>query len=82
MKDAIREIIGKTITGIVTATNDRSPQTRLFLGFADGTYFEFWGEFTCSGGVDKGDIKAAEAYARKFPGSTIRTFPENNRAGQ
>lgn len=40
VKDSLRQVIGKTVDGVVVCRNpDRS---QLFLAFEDGTSFEFW----------------------------------------
>lgn len=54
MKDAINEIVGKTISGIVSVENEHhAPRHQLILLFSDGTSFEFYGDsFTCAAGID------------------------------
>ncbi len=42
MKDGIREIIGKTISGVVVKINSRQPRSQVFLVFTDDTFFEFY----------------------------------------
>ncbi len=82
MKDGVGEIVGKSIAGIVVAENNRPPRVQLFLTFADGTYFEIWGDnFTCAGGVDRGDAETAAAYAKSFGARITKTFPNPNAAG-
>jgi hypothetical protein len=64
MKNGIKQIVGKTVSGIVVASKDGAPRQQLFLSFTDGTYFEIWGEsFSCAGGVDTGSHATAVAYA-------------------
>lgn len=79
MKDGIREIVGKTISGVVIAQNqERSPRNQVFLTFSDGTYFEIWGDsFTCAGGVDRGTADDAIAYAKSFHAQITQKYPEN-----
>jgi hypothetical protein len=54
MKDALKQILGKRIAGVVVAQSDRDPRQQVFLVFSDGTRFEFYGpDFTCCGGLDE-----------------------------
>jgi len=64
MKPGIKNIIGKTISGIVVANNMANPKQQMFLIFSDGTYLEFYGEgFSCAGGLDFGGAAEASQYA-------------------
>ena len=67
MKDHIRDIVGKTITGVIVAKKENDlPRHQVFLVFSDDTYFEFYGsDFCCAGGVDKGGYVAARDYAER-----------------
>ena len=60
MKDGIKEIIGKTISGIVVKDCGRPPRSQVHLIFDDCTYFELYTSDTetikGAGGVDRGDI--------------------------
>lgn len=56
MKTGARQIIGKTITGVIIKRTKGSeiPRTMLFITFDDGTYYEFYsmnGEILNTGGV-------------------------------
>lgn len=77
MKQAIGQIVGKTISGIVVAKKSNYPCVQLFITFTDGTYFEIYGDdFTCAGGVDRGDAEKAASYAKSFAGAKITaTYP-------
>lgn len=76
MKDGIKEIIGKTVSGAVVGKNSRQPHVQLMLTFTDGTYFEIWGDsFTCAGGVDKGNAETASAYVTSMGGSVTQRYP-------
>lgn len=56
MKNGLREIVGKRISGVVHAVSDREPRIQVFLLFTDGSRFEFYGpNFSCCSGVDRGD---------------------------
>ena len=53
MKDGLKHIVGKEIAAVVVAKADRAPHQQVFLVFADGTRFEFWGDdFNCTAGLD------------------------------
>jgi hypothetical protein len=67
-KDALQEVIGKTIRSIVFRSGiNISPETQLFLVFEDDTYFEFYGqEIDFVRSLSEGDITKAMDYARKF----------------
>jgi hypothetical protein len=84
MKNGIRQIIGKSVSGVVLAENDeRSPRTQLFLTFSDGTYLEIWGdEFTYAGAFDRGTIETASAYAKKFGSRITEIHPSPASEGE
>ncbi len=42
MKDGIKEILGKTITGVVVKARDGVPRSQVFLLCSDNTYFELY----------------------------------------
>jgi len=78
MKDGVRDIIGKTIVGVVAAENTRSPTTQLFLAFSDGTYFEIWGDtFTGAGGLDQGSTLDIVKYVESTGGKVSATYTKN-----
>ncbi len=65
MKTGIRQIIGKTVSHVVVATNERAPRQQMFLVFSDGKMLEFWGEhFNCGSGLDRGGVAEAVRHAR------------------
>jgi hypothetical protein len=75
MKDGLKQVIGKHISGVVVASRPSSPRQQLFLTFADGTYFEIWGDsFSCAGGVDLGGAPAAIAYATGMGAKITRLY--------
>lgn len=80
MKDGAKEILGKTIKGVViaTATGPDRPASRLFLVFADGTYFEFYSDTNIrpTGGVDPGGLDKVKAYIRKTDEIVFETYPK------
>jgi len=55
--DVLSQLLGKTVSGLVTTTNNEScPRSQLILTFTDGTSFEFWvdtGHILTASGVDK-----------------------------
>lgn len=77
MKDGVREIVGKSVSGVIVAKNDQGePHVQVFLTFSDGTYFEFWGEnFSCAGGVMRGDKSAVATYLESLGAAITKTFP-------
>jgi|CXWL01.1.fsa_nt_gi hypothetical protein len=65
MKDGIRNIVGKTISGVVVKEADRLPRSQIYLLFSDGTYFEIYsgsGDMSGAGGVDVGGIEKVRQY--------------------
>lgn len=65
MKDGIRDVVGKTISGVVVKEADRLPRTQIFLLFTDGTYFEIYsgsGDISGAGGIDVGGIDKVRQY--------------------
>jgi hypothetical protein len=65
MKDGIRNIVGKTISGVVVKEADRLPRSQIYLLFSDGTYFEIYsgsGDMSGAGGVDVGGIEEVRRY--------------------
>ncbi|MGE0594655.1 MAG: hypothetical protein AB7G23_08975 [Vicinamibacterales bacterium] len=65
MKDAIRDIVGKSIAGVVVKESDRPPRRQVFLVFSDGTYYELYsgsGDIKGAGGIDTGGLEAVRNY--------------------
>lgn len=77
MKNGLKDIVGKTVSGVAVAANSHShPHQQVFLIFPDGTYFEFYGEqFSCASGLDKGDMEKACSYAKKGGGDIKAVYP-------
>lgn len=72
MAKAQEALIGKTIVGIVEAENERrSPHRQTFFIFADGTYFELWGELYSIGTLDRGGLKEVLEYAESTMGARV-----------
>ena len=82
MKDGLKEIVGKQIAAVVVATSDGPPRNQVFLVFADGSNFEFYGEnFTCCGGLDRTRhieryIESGRGQITSVYGDTVRLEPE------
>ncbi len=72
VKTAIREILGRTVTGVLVSENPRHPPTQLFLVFSDGTSYEIYGQLSSASGLDKGGMAAAEQYAAGFRGTQTK----------
>ena len=74
MKSGVKQIIGKTISGVVVKESKNSPRTQLFLLFNDGTYYEFYsglGDICGAGGVDRGGIHEVNQYLSGSPDRKI-----------
>jgi hypothetical protein len=69
MKDAIREILGKTISGVVVKRHpDGYPSSQVFLLFDDDTHYELYTskeKIKGIGGVDPGGKDKVLAYRRE-----------------
>jgi hypothetical protein len=73
MKGGLKHIVGKQITGVLVAASERSPHEQVFLVFADGSDFEFWGDdFNCGAGLDRAD--GIERYVRSGKGEVVRVY--------
>ena len=73
MKNGLKDIIGKQITAVVVASSDRAPKQQVFLVFADGTHFEFWGEsFSCCSGLDPAE--GIEPYVESGAGKIVSVY--------
>ena len=65
MKDGIRQIVGKTISGVVVKEADRLPRMQVYLLFTDGTYFEIHsgsGDMCWASRLDVGGIERVREY--------------------
>ena len=65
MKDAIKYLVGKTISGVVVKSSNRTPRIQVFLVFTDDTYYEFYcgsGDLTGAGAIDRGGLEAVRLY--------------------
>ena len=75
MKDGVKYLVGKQIAAVVVARSKRPPHHQVFLVFADGTRFEFWGEnFSCCSGLDRAD--GIEDYVRAGGGMVEQVHAE------
>lgn len=76
MRNAIKCVVGKTISGVVFREGAKSPEAQVFLVFDDGTYYEIYGQsINGTAGVDKGGVEEVLAYLASF-GGTVTTYPE------
>jgi len=72
MKNGLKGIIGKQIAAVVVASG-RAPRQQVFLVFADGTRFEFWGEgFNCRSRLDS--AAGIEEYVESGAGRIDRVY--------
>ncbi len=65
MRSGFKNIVGKTIKGIVVKGSDfKNPKSQIFLLFSDNTYYEFYCDSTIKGnhGIDKGGIDIVKNY--------------------
>ena len=63
MRDAIEQIVGKTISGVVVKKRDTFPRSQVFILFSDNTYYELYGEvIKGAGGIDRGGLEAVLKY--------------------
>jgi hypothetical protein len=73
MKSGVREIVGKTIAGVVVKESDGLPRRQVFLLLTDGTYFEFYGVLYGISGVRNGSLEAVRKYLTP-PMQTVMEF--------
>ncbi len=65
MKDGIKEILGKTITGVIAKERAGVPQSQLFLLFSDNTCFELYcidSVISGTGGLWEGGMDGVRRY--------------------
>lgn len=76
MKDGLKDIVGKQIAAVAVARGERARvREQVFLVFADGTRFEFYGDgFSCCGGVDRAE--GIERYVKSGGGEVVRVYGE------
>ena len=69
MKDAIRHILGKTISGVIVKQHDTGhPSSQVFLLFDDDTHYELWSNgpvISGAGGVDPGGRGKVQSIGRE-----------------
>lgn len=78
MKSGLREIVGKTISDVIVARNERGdPANQVFLVFDDGSFFEVWGaQFNCNGGVWPGGVAEPEHYVGRCGAKVVDRYPQ------
>ena len=65
MGSVIKDIVGKTIKGIVVKKSDiKNPTSQIFLLFNDNTYYEFYCDSIIRGtnGIDNGGMDTVKNY--------------------
>lgn len=73
MKGGLKHIVGKQIAAVVVAASERSPHEQVFLVFADGSSFEFWGDdFNCGAGLDR--VDGIARYVKSNQGEIVRAY--------
>jgi hypothetical protein len=80
MKDGIKQIVGKTIRGVVVAERPSDSRRQVFLVFSDDTHFELWGDsFTGAGGVDPGGLEEVRSYCANMKSQvTLEVSPSTH----
>ena len=77
MKNGIKQIVGKTVAGVVVADSAtrKSPSQHLFLTFTDGTFFEIYGEdFSGASGVNPGGLAEVASCAGQLGATITATY--------
>jgi len=66
MKDVIKNIVGKTIQGVVVTKAHNANRMHVYLAFSDNTYFELWSPAAIAGGrqLESGGMAEIKKYAR------------------
>lgn len=80
MKDGAKEILGKTITGVVIKAGGMPPKSQLFLVFSDGTYYEFYCDrdhIHPTGGLWRGDIEDVRRYMGEVKNITFEVHAKS-----
>ena len=78
----MREIIGKTISGLVLAEPARGAKRQVLLTFTDGTFYEFHGgALDGAAGVDAGNLARAASYARLAGYARVTVHPSQPQDG-
>ena len=68
----LKQIIGKSISGIVLTENTGSgPRYQIFVIFTDNTYLEFYGDMSWATHLETGNIETVRQYAARFGGKVI-----------
>ena len=66
MNDHIKDIVGRTIKGVVVKeSSEDSPRMQIFLIFSDGYYFEIYNSFrqlTWTKGLNQGGLPEVRNY--------------------
>ena len=70
--EILKQIVGKTIAGIVTHEGmGAGPRYQLFVIFTDTTYLEFYGDMGWPTHLESGDVETVKQYASRFGGRVI-----------
>jgi hypothetical protein len=64
LKEGVRHVVGRRISGVIVKTAESSPCSQVFILFDDGRYYEFYsdGAIQGIGGVDPGGHDAVLRY--------------------
>ena len=70
--EILKQIVGKTIAGIVTHEGmGAGPRYQLFVIFTDNTYLEFYGDMGWPTHIESGDVETVKQYASRFGGKVV-----------
>jgi hypothetical protein len=70
--EILKQIVGKTIAGIVTHEGmGAGPRYQLFMIFTDNTYLEFYGDLGWPTHLEIGDVETVKQYAFRFGGNVV-----------
>jgi hypothetical protein len=68
----LKEILGKTITGIVIREGTGAgPHYQFFVIFADNTYLELYGNIDWSTHLESGNVETARQHAIRAGGTVV-----------
>ena len=68
----LKQIVGKTIAGIVTREGvGTGPGYQLFVIFTDNMYLEFYGDIGWSTHLETGNVETVMQYASQFEGQVV-----------
>ena len=68
----LKEILGKTITGIVIREGTGAgPRYQFFVVFTDNTYLELYGDIDWTTHLGSGDVETVKQHAARLGGTVL-----------